>query len=147
MGSALSRILQPFRQMSVNEAFGREDDFSVLYSCFQNVTNLDVHLFTDMLRNHNLKLVFYGDEIHIVPVLQFNCLTVQLSGPSSKRQPSRHKRIFKEKASGLSLMALQISWELGSGWGFPRLIRGRERARGRNPHGPTSKPANFVKLI
>jgi len=52
--------------MSVNEAFGREDDFSDLYSCFQNVANLDVHLFTDMLRNHNLKLVFYGDEIHMV---------------------------------------------------------------------------------
>jgi hypothetical protein len=80
--------------MSVNEAFGCEDDFSVLYSCFQNVTDLNVHLFTDMLRNHNLKLIFYGDEIHIVPVLQFNCLTVQLSGPSSKRGGAATKCSF-----------------------------------------------------
>jgi hypothetical protein len=84
MGSALSSILKPFRQMPVNETFGGEDDFSVLHARFKYVANLDVHLCADMLRNHNLKFVFYGDEIHTVAC--FHSLTVQQYNWAGHRQ-------------------------------------------------------------
>jgi hypothetical protein len=64
VGSALPGVLQPFRQMPVNEALGGECDFPVLHARLQEVANLDMHLFADMLRNHNLKFVFYGNDVH-----------------------------------------------------------------------------------
>jgi hypothetical protein len=70
--------------MPVNETFGGEDDFSVLHARFKYVANLDVHLCADMLRNHNLKFVFYGDEIHTVAC--FHSLTVQQYNWAGHRQ-------------------------------------------------------------
>ena len=63
VGSALPCILEPFGQMPVDEALGSEGDLPVLDARFQNIANLNTHLFADMLRNHNLKLVFDGDDI------------------------------------------------------------------------------------
>ena len=50
--------------MPVDKALGRESDFAVLHARFQKVADLHMHLLTDVLRNHDLKLVFYSDDIH-----------------------------------------------------------------------------------
>jgi hypothetical protein len=71
VGSARPHILQPLRQVPVHEALGREGDFSVFHARFQKVANLDMRLFADVLRNYNLKFVFYGDV-----VLEFACSLV-----------------------------------------------------------------------
>ncbi len=58
MRSTLPHILQAFRQVSVNQAFRGKLDFAVLHSSLQKVAYFHMHLFANMLRNHNLKLVF-----------------------------------------------------------------------------------------
>jgi len=53
--------------MPIHKAFRSEGDFPVFDARLKNVADLDMHLLADMLRNYNLKLVFYGDNIHGVP--------------------------------------------------------------------------------
>src|SRR5271157_3942577 len=64
VGSPLFRILKTLRQMPVDKALGREGDFAVLHARFQKVADLHMDLLADVPRNHNLELVFYGDDIH-----------------------------------------------------------------------------------
>jgi hypothetical protein len=61
--------------MPVNQALGGEGGFPVLHVSLQNVSNLHMHLFADVLGNHDLKLVFHGDDIN--GSLHSNSLTVQ----------------------------------------------------------------------
>lgn len=55
--SALPRIPQPLRHVPVDQALRSEGDFPVLDARFQNIADLDMHLFADMLGNNNLKLI------------------------------------------------------------------------------------------
>ena len=50
--------------MPVDEALRSESDFTVRYAGFQKIADLDMHLFAYVLGNHNLKFVFYGNNVH-----------------------------------------------------------------------------------
>jgi hypothetical protein len=85
VGSALPHILQPLRQVPVNEALGGEGDYSVFHARLQEVANLDMRMFADMLRNHTLKLAFYGDDVHVVCL--FFSLTVEQYDQTASAAP------------------------------------------------------------
>ena len=67
--------------MPINKALGSEGSLSVLDVRFKNIANLDMHLFADMRRNHNLDLVPYRNEVH-EPAAFVHSLT---SGPPEWR--------------------------------------------------------------
>jgi len=89
MCPALPRIFKAFCQMPVNEAFGREGDFAVLDGRFQKIPDLDMHLFADMLRDDNLKLVFDGDDIHEIPAISLTVEQYNFTEPQSTCFPTR----------------------------------------------------------
>src|SRR5271169_1290417 len=62
--SALLQVLKTLRQMPVDKALRRERDFAVFHARFQKVSDLDMDLLADVLRDHNLKFVFDCDDFH-----------------------------------------------------------------------------------
>src|ERR1035441_9340905 len=65
VSSALLQVLKTFGQVPVDKALGREGNFPVFHVRFQKVTDLHMDLLADVLRYHDLKLVFYGHDIHV----------------------------------------------------------------------------------
>jgi hypothetical protein len=53
--------------MPVNERLRRESDFVVLDARFQEAADLDMHLFANVLRDHDLKLILDGHDVHAAP--------------------------------------------------------------------------------
>ena len=61
VGSAPPEVLKSFRKMTVNKALGGEGNFPIFYLASSKIPNLHMDLFTDVLRDHNLKFIFYRD--------------------------------------------------------------------------------------
>jgi hypothetical protein len=64
MGFALLEIVEPLGKMPVDERLGRKRYFTVLDARFQEVADLDMHLFANVLGNHDLKFVLDGYDVH-----------------------------------------------------------------------------------
>jgi hypothetical protein len=65
VSSALLQVLKTFSQVPVDKALGREGNLSVFHIRFQKVTDLHMDLLADVLRYHDLKLGFYGYDMHV----------------------------------------------------------------------------------
>jgi hypothetical protein len=59
------QVLKTFSQLPVEKALGRKGNLSVFHIRFQKVADLHMDLLADVLRYHDLKLGFYGYDMHV----------------------------------------------------------------------------------
>ena len=64
MGAPCRHVLERLGKVAVDRNFRGEGDFAVLDGRLQQVTNSDVRLLADALRDDDLKFVLYRDEFH-----------------------------------------------------------------------------------
>lgn len=64
MGAALFQILQRFSEPAIDQRLGGKRNLPVLYRGLQQIADLDVDLFANVLRNDDLELVLDGDNLH-----------------------------------------------------------------------------------
>ena len=64
MGAALLQILKRFCEPAIDKRLGRESDLAILNRSLQQVSDLYLDLFANMLRDHDLKLLLYGNDFH-----------------------------------------------------------------------------------
>jgi hypothetical protein len=65
VSSALLQVLKTFSHVPVDKALGRESNLSVFHVRFQKVADPHMGLLADVLRYHDLKLGFYGYDMHV----------------------------------------------------------------------------------